>query len=66
MVIIRGMETKVTYEVGHDSQVPQVLAVAIFEKVMETVRTTVGARVPGRRVPDSAKKRVRERLVEDD
>ena len=57
---------KVTYEVGHDSQVPQVFAVAIFEEVMETVRTTVCAGVPGGRVPDAPEKRIGERLVEDD
>lgn len=64
-VIVRMMETNVTYRFGHDSQVPQVLAVAVFEKVMETVCTAVGAGVPGGGVPDAPEKRVRERLVED-
>ena len=54
------METKVTYYVGHDSQVPQVVAVVVFEKVVETVRTAVGAGVPGRGVPDTAEKGVGE------
>ncbi len=68
-VIVRVMETSVTYGFrygfGHDSQIPQVLAVAIFEKVMETVRTTICAGVPGGRVPEAAEKGIRERLIKN-
>ena len=63
------MRSEVTY-VGtrgwHDSQWPQVFAVVILEKVVEAVRATVRAGVPGGGVPEAAEKGKREGLVEDD
>ena len=65
-MVMEVMRSCVTYGVGHDSQVPQVLAVNILEEVVEAVRATVGARVPAGGVPDAVEEGEGEGLVEDD
>ena len=50
----------------HDSQWPQVFAVTVLEEVVEAVRATVRAGVPGGGVPEAAEKGKGEGLVEDD
>ena len=55
-----------TYGVGHDSQVPQVLAVNVLEEVVEAVRAAVCTGVPGGRLPETMEEGEGEGLVEDD
>ncbi len=65
-VNVEVMRVCVTYGVGHDSQVPQILAVMVLEHVVETVRAAVCAGMPGRGLPDTMEQGEGEGLVEDD
>ena len=65
-MVMEVMRSCVTYGVGHDSQVPQVLAVNVLEEVVEPVRTAVCTGVPGGRLPETMEEGEGEGLVEDD
>ena len=55
-----------TYDVGHDSQVPEISTVAVLEDVVEAVRAAVCTGVPGGRLPETMEEGEGEGLVEDD
>lgn len=65
-MMVVDMRSGFTYDVWHDSQMPQVSAVDVLKKVMEAVGAAVCTCMPGGGLPDAMKEGKGEGLVEDD